>query len=788
MLGRFRPEEAMLHLLVSLVILSLAQSDLTINGVVRDASGAVIAGATVDAVIAARVVESVTTGPDGRYDVRVPAGVPVDLHVRRDGFADQIVSVPAAEISTTRDVTLRIGGVSDTLVVTASRAVESRASVTESLTAFTRAEIDTIGARSLADVMRYVSGVSVEAAGREGGLTSMFARGGESDYNLVLVDGVRANLSGGTFDFGRIDAAQIERVEIVRGAQSALWGSDAMGAVVNIVTRGANATDLVRTAGAIDGGSFASVRANARVDGRAAGIVDYGAGVSHRKTDGAFADLLPEDDRFEQTSFDIRGGAALGRRASLRANLRHSEGDGASVGAIAFGARDTGGRYNTNDTTAHIALSHLIGTRFSGTATFNAFDYESLSADTVGDPPFGTYAILTGTPNAIFPNGTRLVRLIDVNEFNTLAAAGALPAPGQFLASRQSSDFPFTSLTEFHRPAFRYQAGFPFGAHQMSAGYEWERESNPLTTGFRLSNHAAFVQQQFAIDDRWFAAVGGRVDSKDTYATFFSPKLSVGGYLVPFGSGRLSSLKVFANVGRGIKSPTFTERLGGSFADPSPGLRVERARTGDVGVEATLAAQRLLLGVTYFNNDYVDQIAFRSGVVGDGIPEYINIDGSRADGWEIEAALQRVAGFTARATYALVDSRVVTNLSTSQQFQPGQPLLRRPKHSGTIRATYVKSRASLSFDARIVGDRHDNSFLSLRTVPNAERPAAITTDITVNPGYVVMGVGGDLRLHRSLTVFVRGDNIGDEAYQGALGYPGLPRSFVAGARFDIGRR
>jgi outer membrane receptor protein involved in Fe transport len=129
-----------------------------------------------------------------------------------------------------------------------------------------------------------------------------------------------------------------------------------------------------------------------------------------------------------------------------------------------------------------------------------------------------------------------------------------------------------------------------------------------------------------------------------------------------------------------------------------------------------------------------------------------------------------------------VDTRVVTNISTSQQFQPGQPLLRRPRHSGTVRATYTLGRANVFFNMRIVGDRHDNSFLSLRTVPNAERPAALTTDITVNPGYVVAGLGVDYRLHETLTVFLRGDNVGDTEYDSALGYPALPRAVVFGAR------
>ena len=83
--------------------------------------------------------------------------------------------------------------------------------------------------------------------------------------------------------------------------------------------------------------------------------------------------------------------------------------------------------------------------------------------------------------------------------------------------------------------------------------------------------------------------------------------------------------------------------------------------------------------------------------------------------------------------------------------------------------------------SRVVGDRHDNSFLFLRTVPNAAFPNAFTTDITVNPGYAVAGIGLDVRVDRALTVYIRGNNITDTEYDSALGYPGLPRTVMVGA-------
>jgi vitamin B12 transporter len=791
---------------VCAVVLSAAsvfgQAQVSIQGAVRDASGGALPGATVTVVVADRAVVAATAGGDGRYQVQAPAGVPLELQVQLEGFADQAIEIAGIERTLTRDIVLQIGRVSDRLVVTASRGTESRASVTQSVTVATTEDIQALGAGSLADVMRFVPGVAVEGAGRDGAVTTMFSRGGESDYNLVLIDGVRVNQNGGLFDFSRISAADIERVEVVRGAQSSLWGSDAMGSVVQILTKRAGASDAPRLSGTIEGGSFQTWRGDAHLTGGARGRVDYQAGLSHRRTQGAFAGILAEDDEFEQSGVNAGVGVMLGNRASLRTGGRSTRAIGRSVGPITFGSRDTGARYVTEDLSWHADLSHTLGSRYTGTGNVNYFHYDSRSEDTVGDPSYGVFAILEGTPNAIFPDGMRLVRLITQGEFAALSAAGAQPAAKQFLASTTSFDFaPSRNLTQVRRPALRYQGDLTWAAGQrLSAGYEWEQERRPEqiipATSFSPStvqpelhddNNAYFIQQQFSVRDRWFVTVGARTDVKESFGTFFSPKLSAGGFIVPARGGGLSSVKVFGNVGKGIKSPTFSERFGASFADPNEDLKVERARTTDIGVEATFADQRLRGGVTYFDNDYEDQIAFRFGNVGDGLPEFINIDGSKADGWELELALQRpVAGLVAGVTYSLVDTEVVTNLSTSQQFLPGQPLLRRPKHSGTVRLGYSVGRLSANFDTRWVGDRHDNSFLFLRTVANAAGPA-FTTDITVNPGYAVSGFGVEFAAAREATLFFRANNVGDTAYDAVLGYPGMPRTLMAGVRFNVGR-
>ena len=195
----------------------------------------------------------------------------------------------------------------------------------------------------------------------------MFPAGGESDYNLVLIDGVRVNQQGGLFDFSRIGAGEIDRVEVVRGAQSSLWGSDAMGSVVQIFTRRAGANDAPQLSGSVEGGTLNTWRGDARLTGGAHRRIDYSAGVTYRQTDGAFEDILPQQDWFEQVAYDGRLGATLGTRASVVTSLRSSHSQGRNVGNITFGARDTQGTYDTKDLSWNTDVSHTLGTRFAGT-------------------------------------------------------------------------------------------------------------------------------------------------------------------------------------------------------------------------------------------------------------------------------------------------------------------------------------------------------------------------------------------------------------------------------------
>jgi outer membrane cobalamin receptor len=774
------------------VMSAATQSQVVVSGIVSDTSGGVVPGARVEAIVNGRVFTVATSDSSGSYRLVLSLGTVYQLRVSVNGFTTVTLEPVVARYDSVANVELRVGALNQTIVVTASGTERSLANVAESISVFTSEDLEAIGAMSVADVLRIVPGFNLEATGREGSMVSLFSRGAESDYNLVIIDGVRVNISGGEFDFSRISAGEIDRVEVVRGSQSALYGSDAIGSVIQVFTKRAGASEVPVFSGSFEGGNFNTRRGDLQLVGGANNRVDYRLGVAIRGTDGAFADVLDEKDRFDQATYNFGVGALINNRISIRTGLRYSNARGRLVGPIAYGSRDTGSGYNTTNLSWSLESEHVWTPVVRGTARVGYFRYSANHYDTVADPTYNLHAILSGTPGRKFPNSPRLERFVEEAEFSAITKGIQSLRPGQLLATTPwgISDYLFTLATKFRRPTFDYTAAWTWQQDQvLSAGYAWERQSDPLLAGLKITNHAYFAQQQFTVADDWFLSLGARVDDNSHFGINISPKLSVGGYPVPFADQSLSSFKVFASVGRGLKNPSFGELFGSTYADGNPNLGPETAVTIDAGAELTFDSQRVKGSVTYFNSKYRDQVAYFSTGFGiDGEPDFINVNGSESNGWEIAMALQRpLAGVTGAVTYSYVDTNVTATVSSSQQFQAGQPLLRRPKHAGTLHVGYQKGPASINIDVRWVGQRHDSGFLFMTSVPTSQYDEVTSVDVTVNPSHTLVGLGAEVEAHEALKLFIRVDNLTDELYESALGYPGSPRSVVVGMRFTIGR-
>ncbi|HSE97234.1 MAG TPA: TonB-dependent receptor plug domain-containing protein, partial [Blastocatellia bacterium] len=285
-----------------------------VEGTVSDPAGATVSGARVALRNAAGVVAYQTrTGEQGAFTLSGVAAGRYALIVEAPGFSQtgKVIVVLAQGGVESRTVQLDLAAVSDKVVVTATRTETLSDELGGSVSVIDSGEFARAGHSQVSEPLRLIPGVSVAQTGGRGGLTSIFARGGESDYNKILIDGVPVNSAGGLFDFASLTPENIDRVEVVRGPRSSLFGSDAMTSVIQLVTRrGTTATPELELSG--EGGSFDYHRETARLSGLA-GWFDYSASFG----------FLSTDSRIDNNDFINRSASAnLGFRLAPAADLR----------------------------------------------------------------------------------------------------------------------------------------------------------------------------------------------------------------------------------------------------------------------------------------------------------------------------------------------------------------------------------------------------------------------------------------------------------------------------------
>src|SRR5262249_34179608 len=226
------------------------------------------------------------------------------------------------------DFFMRISAVTESIVVSAAQVDLPLSRTADSVTVVTAADLRARQVETVADALRFVPGLNVVRSGGRGAITSLFPRGGGSDYTLVMTDGIRENAFGGGFDFGHLAGGDVERIEIERGPESALFGSNAIGAVVQVVTRRGGRP---RANGLLEGGSQGTMRAVAQSAG-SRGPWSWGAGVERTRSDG-FTGVAPatgervsnDDDQLTHGSGTIEWQKPGGPEALFTGNISRDE-------------------------------------------------------------------------------------------------------------------------------------------------------------------------------------------------------------------------------------------------------------------------------------------------------------------------------------------------------------------------------------------------------------------------------------------------------------------------------
>jgi outer membrane cobalamin receptor len=679
----------------------------------------------------------VMTGPDGAF--RVP----------RLALGEYSASVDAPGLTLTGPSTASVGGgparldlvlsaapVREHVVVSATRGEATSSTLGAAVDVLERERIEERAAPSLLALVQELPGVATARAGGTGLQGSVFIRGGESRYARVLVDGVAVNQPGGAFDFGTALPFEIERVEVTRGAASSLYGSDALAGVVSVTTRRATGEGpSLRVEG--DAGGFGWRRVAAATTGTH-GVLDWNVGAQRLATDNA-----QPNSAFDETSVALSTGVRLGPTMDARAVLRFDDGRVGTPGPSAFGRPDLDASFERRDLLASGSLRR-VGPRLSHELRIGFARTRQLSLDPLDSGPW--------TPEWQGRSGS-----FELSDF---------PQPAGF-------------QNRSERALLSYQLELPLGARQLlTAGAEADREtgaigdrSQPLLRPERTSL-GLYVQDRVLLGSRAYLTAGARVERNGSYGTRVVPRAALA---LRLRAGE-DATTLRASAGMGIKEPSFLESYGESlYARGNPDLDPERSTTVDLGIEQRLLSSRVRAAVTAFHHAYRDQIAYTVLDFTTYAGSYVNLARTRSRGLEVAIEARPVKAVWFAGQYTYQDGKI---LESPSDFDPAyavdEPLLRRPRHQGSLSGGVRFGRASLGATLVHVGARSDSDFVGL--------------GLKRNDAYTRLDARARVSVFGPLEAFVVAENLTDASYQEVLGYPALGRSLRAGLRLAVGGR
>ncbi len=596
------------------------------------------------------------------------------------------------------------------VIVTATRSSLAAERAPSSVTVLSGADLRREGTTTVADALRQVPGLTLAGTGSYGGATSLFIRGGESKYTKVLVDGVAVNEAGGAFDFSTLTTDNVERIEVVRGPASVLYGSDAMAGVVQIFTR----ADGEGTSGSLSGraGGYGSYDVEAALRGGGARL-GYSLGSARHATDGFQA--FNSGYRSHVTSGLLRSASA---NADARLSMRYTDSE------LHFPTDGSGQVVDSN-------------------------------------------AVSRGDRVAVgLDAGWRVARLVELR-----AALASYDVHGETdnqpdgLGDTGGYYYTTTDRTRRRSGDLRLNLDLPGGTRLTVGGQverQWqasETESNFGDNGFtaRRRTSGAYAQTLFAPADRYTVALGSRFEHNERFGDFVTWR---GAGTVRVADGT----RVRGSVGTAFREPTFLENYGGAFVIGNPDLRPEHALSADVGVEQALGS-RATIGATWFANSFRDLIDYQYSPTE---PNYFNLARTRARGLEVEGRLALPAGFHADAAFTYLETRVVEPGSANgatATFAEGAHLLRRPAQTLDLGLGFRDENGALQLRTLTVGTREDNYYAPDFTVAHVTLPAYTRADLS---GELALRTGP--RGPASVRLTARIENLFDARYTDAAGY------------------
>ena len=543
---------------------------------------------------------------------------------------------------------------SEGIVVSATLIETPVSEIGSSVTVITDKEIERDQKRTLPDVLRTVPGLNVVQTGGPGGKTSVFLRGSNSNHTKVLIDGIDVNdpSQDGVFDFGQVMTSDIAQIEVLRGPQSSLYGSDAIGGVVNIVTKTGEGPP--RFTGRLEGGSFETFNQSASVAGSVSRF-RYSFNVAHVLIDDTPVtplDLLPPgreriNDSYENITLSTKLGADL---------------------------------------------SDIFGVDFVGRYTESTLFFTGEDFSFFPSVPAATQS--EQNARQLFTRGEARLSLFG-GAFQNRFGVGYTNYETTIQAPDTGFGLPPENINHGDRLKFNWQGTIGLGkGHDLILGLEDQTDrliDSPISV--ENGNSAGFIELQSEMLPNLFVAASGRYDDNERFGGKTTWRIAPA-YLIP-----KSGTKLKASYGTGFKAPSLTQ-LFVSFPAfnffANPNLQPEESEGFDFGFEQSLAGERVQFGATYFHNDITNLIAANASFT-----SLENVGAATTEGVETFVSVAVTERFKVRADYTYTDAVDDTT---------GLELLRRPKHKASLNLVWIPiDRLTLSATALYVGSQVDGN-------------------------------------------------------------------------------
>ncbi len=794
----------------------------SIRGVITDVTGAKVTGAAISLVSSGQVVSTAVSTADGSFQILTGASGRFFLVVSAKSFRQlQTPDFYAGQFdSIERNVVLEPEWARESIVVTATGTPIPQSQTSSATTVL--GPLDLALRDDLTSDLRLMPGATVVQSGQSGAATSLFVRGGDSDDNKMLLDGVDIGDLGNQFDFGTLSTTAIESAEVYRGPDASLYGAGADSSVVSLTTpHGTTSFPSLLFHG--DAGNLDTSREELEIAG------------AHQKLDylGAFSWLqtandLPRDEYHVATSAANLGWQPNGT-TQIRGTLHYGvEGTGVPSAWDFYHIADDATEKNQD-----IFVSGSVENQTTA-SLHNSIRY-GLTRKREQDSRWTTQGIFQAYSNYCF-GPAYLGSIVNITGANGYSATGQ--------AVLDCSTFQVQYVS--NRDQASYQGDITITPHLtglVGFQYEDERGAEPGSTYYTpVSRINYFIPLAVHGDfkGRFFYTLGGSIEHYSLFGLQTSPRAGLNYYVLRPRSGTFAGTRILFNFGEAVREPKLTDQddsLYNFLATYNPSaitslhispLAAPAMRSYEGGVEQSFLSHHILFKSSYFHNEFGKEIEY----VGlDLVPALtpnltpseqatlesilqanfayeltINSEAFRAQGIETSVESGIGSNLFLRGGYTYLDAVVQRSFTNDDaallgpiptwqnnpngiQIGPYSPLegarpFRRSPHTGYFAATYSNKRITGVFSAAFASRSDDSTYLEGEDASGGN--SLLLPNRNLDYGYAKLDLGGSYQWFSWLDVYAQADNLLNSRNIAPIGYPSLPFTLRAGLRLRWG--